>query len=167
MHPGEVPTPIGFGRSCEEGLRFSLISVLIWLMRYMLLLFFFVTIVSAMGQADVDEGSVRPTFYVNPKGTKADDNNPGTSQTLPLKSLQQAIDRSVGISTRIVVLTPRDSKLSGDAGTLRSSGSKRSATTPRGSGLTGTTGPLRSGAACSSPTRSPESITKQTRTDSC
>jgi hypothetical protein len=69
-----------------------------------MLWFFFVTIASAMGQADVDEGSVRQTFYVNPKGAKADDNNPGTSETLPLKSLQKAIDRSIGISTRIVVL---------------------------------------------------------------
>jgi hypothetical protein len=73
-------------------------------MRFLLLLFCFVTTGSAMGQADIDERSVKQTLYVNPQGARADDNEPGTSETLPLKSLQKAIDRAVGISTRIVVL---------------------------------------------------------------
>jgi parallel beta-helix repeat protein len=73
-------------------------------MRYQLLLFFFVTAGPVMGQADLDERLVRQTLYVSPQGAKADDKSAGISETLPLKSLQKAIDRSGGINTKIVVL---------------------------------------------------------------
>jgi hypothetical protein len=58
----------------------------------------------AMGQASVDERSVRQTLYLSPQGPKADNSSPGTSEAFPLQSLQKAIYKSAGINTKIVVL---------------------------------------------------------------
>ncbi|HEY5523284.1 MAG TPA: right-handed parallel beta-helix repeat-containing protein [Desulfuromonadaceae bacterium] len=58
----------------------------------------------AMGQANVNEQSVKQTLYVSPEDPKADDSGPGISSALPLKSLQKAIDKSAGVNTKIVVL---------------------------------------------------------------
>ena len=57
-----------------------------------------------MGQAGVDELSVKQTLYVSPQDPKADNSGPGTSEAIPLQSMQKAIDKSGGINTKIVVL---------------------------------------------------------------
>ncbi len=63
-----------------------------------------VPIGTAMGQASVDERTVELILYVSPEDPKADNRAAGTSEALPLKSLQAAIDKSAGINAKIVVL---------------------------------------------------------------